>query len=143
MNNHILSVTDAVLASNAKCDCIISTLDNIIERMEKQVYLWKTEASWVDIQKIIDDIKRGKFCEADTTTTEYYNDDKIQVIASVDRDLYPISLDVFLIDENGDEYPLCDKQYNAIQKMWKDVLQETAEDARSEEEFVKYLWSKC
>ena len=143
MNSNVLAVTDAVAVSNAKCDAIIANLDNIIARMEAQVYRWKTEASWVDVKHIIDDVERGKFCEPDTTTIEYYNNDRIYVQAEVDSDYYPIKLEVMLIDDEGDEYPLCDEQYKPIYNAWEKALREADEDARSEAEFNEYLWRAC
>lgn len=138
--NNALALSNAVEATIAKSNEVIDTLDRIIERMEERVARWKTEASFVDIYNIIEDIKGGEFCEADTVTTKYYNNDRIAVTAQVDNYYYPISLEVVLIDEEGDEHNLCQEQYDLVYKAWGKALQEAEKEARSEAEHIKQLW---
>lgn len=141
--NKTQALVGAVSASNAKSENLIRTLDGIIDKMEAKIAYWKTVASWVDIYGIVDDVKRGKFSHPEDTTTRYYNNGQIEVTAQVDSDFYPIKLEVLIIDEEGEDHPLCSEQYNFIYTAWEKELIEAEKEARSEAEHIKHLRETC
>lgn len=98
-------------------------------------------------REILYDINNGLFSDASDTNNKYYRDEEKNLDIEVETKFIDWGgywqFDVFISDDNGDEYLLEEGQWGNLNKAFEGDLEWREKYARGEAEHLAYLRKMC
>lgn len=95
--------------------------------------------------EVLFDINNGLFSDSIESNNKYYRDEDgdldIEVTSIYDNLLGMWRFDVLICDDFGNEYTLDDGQCEKLYKALLEDVRWREKEAKSEADFVKYLWA--